>query len=165
MLIILSCCWWKGVENLFHCNNWNELWGSDVFMTSILPPLLQAMATLFFWWGLSFSRGFPRWLSGRESTNAGDAGPIPGLVRSPGGGNGHSLQYSCLGNPMHREAWWATIHGGRKESDTTEWLSRHAVLLFHWPGLCPSLKRSCSGPFLTEAGPVATLLWAVKHRG
>ena len=44
-----------------------------------------------------------------------DAGPIPGLGRSPGGGNGHPLQNSCLENPMDRGAWW-----GRKESDITE---------------------------------------------
>ena len=40
--------------------------------------------------------------------SAGDAGLIPGLERSPGEGNGDSLQYSCLGNPMVRGAWWAT---------------------------------------------------------
>ena len=34
-----------------------------------------------------------------------------GLERSPGGGNGNPLQYSCLRNPMGREAWWATVHG------------------------------------------------------
>ena len=37
--------------------------------------------------------------------NAGDAGLIPGLGRSPGGGNGNPLQYSCLGIPMDRGAW------------------------------------------------------------
>ena len=45
--------------------------------------------------------------------NAGDtrdAGSIPGLGRSPGGGHGNSLQYSCLENPMDRGAWRATIH-------------------------------------------------------
>ena len=41
---------------------------------------------------------------------AGDAGSIPGLGRSPGGGNGNPLQYSCLEHPMDREAWWATAH-------------------------------------------------------
>ena len=39
---------------------------------------------------------------------------IPGLGRCPGGGNGNSLQYSCLENPMHRGAWWATVHGVAK---------------------------------------------------
>ena len=38
---------------------------------------------------------------------AGDPGLIPGLGRSPGEGNGYSLQYSCLGNPEGREDWWA----------------------------------------------------------
>ena len=46
--------------------------------------------------------------------NAGDTGSIPGLGRSPGEGNGDPLQYSCLGNPMHREAWWATVQGVTK---------------------------------------------------
>ena len=38
---------------------------------------------------------------------AGDLGLIPGSVRSPGEGNGNTLQYFCLGNPMDRGAWWA----------------------------------------------------------
>ena len=42
---------------------------------------------------------------------AGNVGLIPGLGRSPGGGHGNPLQYSCLENPMDREAWWATVHG------------------------------------------------------
>ena len=46
--------------------------------------------------------------------NAGDMGLIPGSGRSPGRGNGNSLQYSCLGNPMDREAWRATVHGVAK---------------------------------------------------
>ena len=51
--------------------------------------------------------------------NAGDLGSILGLGRSPGGGNGNPLQYSCLGNPMGRGAWWVTVHGVIKVSDTT----------------------------------------------
>ena len=53
------------------------------------------------------------------TANAGGVGLIPGSGRSPGGGNGNSLHYSCLGNPMDREAWWATLHGVAKESDVT----------------------------------------------
>ena len=52
-------------------------------------------------------------------TNAGDAGLIPGSGRSPGGGNGNPLQYSCLGHPMDRGAWQATVHRDA-ESDMTE---------------------------------------------
>ena len=40
----------------------------------------------------------------------GDVGSIPGLGRSPGGGHGNPLQYSCLKNPIERGAWWATVH-------------------------------------------------------
>ena len=48
---------------------------------------------------------FPHSSVGKESAcNAGDPGSIPGLGRSPGEGNGNPLQYSCLENPMHREA-------------------------------------------------------------
>ena len=48
--------------------------------------------------------------------NVGDAGEvsIPGSGRSPGGGHGTPLQYSCLGNPMDRGAWQATVHGVAK---------------------------------------------------
>ena len=51
--------------------------------------------------------------------SAGDVGSIPGLGRSPGGGNGNPLQYSCLGNFMDRGAWQATVLGVAKESDMT----------------------------------------------
>ena len=48
-------------------------------------------------------------------TNAGDMGLIPGLGKSPGGGNGNPLQYSYLENPMDRGARWDIIHGVTKE--------------------------------------------------
>ena len=63
--------------------------------------------------------------NGKEyACNAGDAGVmdlIPGLVRSPGGGNGNPFQYSCLENPMDLGAWWARIHGVRKRYDQNNW--------------------------------------------
>ena len=71
------------------------------------------------------SKSNPWWAFPRGSVvknlpaNAGDRGLIPGLGRSPGGGNGNSLQYSCLGNPMDRGAWWATVHGVTKKSNMT----------------------------------------------
>ena len=46
-----------------------------------------------------------------KAGDKGDAGSIPGLGRSPGGGNGNPLQSSCLENPMDRVAWQATVHG------------------------------------------------------
>ena len=51
--------------------------------------------------------------------NAGDAGSIPESGRSPGEEKGNPLQYSGLGQPMDRGAWWATVHGVTEESDTT----------------------------------------------
>ena len=48
-----------------------------------------------------------------------DEGSTPGLGRSPGGGQGNQLQYSCLENPMDRGAWQATVYGCT-ESETTE---------------------------------------------
>ena len=58
---------------------------------------------------------FPGGSEGKASAcNAGDAGLIPGLGRSPGEGNGNPLQYCCLENPMVGEAWWAIVHAVAK---------------------------------------------------
>ena len=51
--------------------------------------------------------------------NAGYPGLIPGSERSSREGNGNPFQYSWLENPMGKGAWWATVHGIAKESDTT----------------------------------------------
>ena len=52
--------------------------------------------------------------------NAGNSGSIPGSGRSPEEGSGNLLQYTCLGNPMDRGAWWATVREIAKELDTTK---------------------------------------------
>ena len=52
--------------------------------------------------------------------NVGDTGLIPGSGRSFEEENGNPFQYSCLQNPIDREAWQATVHGVAKKSDTTE---------------------------------------------
>ena len=62
---------------------------------------------------------FPGSSVGKESAcNAGDPRSISGLGRSPGEGNGNPFHCSCLGSPMDRGAWWATVHGvARVERD------------------------------------------------
>ena len=82
---------------------------------------------LFLFWSMScytevgFFSDFPGGSDSKEcSCNVGDLGSIPGLGRSPGGGNGNLLQYSCLENPMDKGAWLATVPGVAKSQT---WLS------------------------------------------
>ena len=69
-------------------------------------------------------RGFPGCSAVKKNppANARDSGLISGLGRSSGEGNGNPLQYSCLGNPMNRGAWWAIVHGNANST----WLSEHS---------------------------------------
>ena len=69
--------------------------------------------------------------------NVGDLGSIPGLGRSPGGGHGNPLQYSCLENPHGQRSLVGYSLWGHKESETTEWLSIHRSQL-----------KSTKNPFL-----------------
>ena len=83
--------------------------------------------------------GFPDSSAGKESAcNAGDPGLIPGPGSSPGEGIGYPLQYSCLGNPMDREAWQATVHGAAKSQTLMHTCSKASPISFigghykHW---------------------------------
>ena len=83
---------------------------------------------------------FPGGSDSKESAcSAGDPGWTPGLGRSPGEWNGNPFQYSCLENSTDRGAWQATVHGGHKELDTTEW---HFHFHFAWPEFTLPLKNS-----------------------
>ena len=83
--------------------------------------IYNVFTTLKSWADLFMS--FPDGLVGKKSIcnpeDTGDTGSIPGLGRSPGGGNGNPLQHSCLKNPMDRVAWWAVIQKAA-ESDMTD---------------------------------------------
>ena len=74
-----------------------------------------------------------------------DVGSIPGSGRSPGGGHGKPLQYSCLENTMDWEAWQATVRGVAKSQTWLNWLSMHACGQEGLPSLVPycgqDLKR------------------------
>ena len=77
----------------------------------------------------NIAQWFSNVTAGKESTcNIGDVGLIPGLGRSPGGGNGNSLQYSCPGNTMDCGVWWAAVRGVT-ESDMTERVSTHSTVV------------------------------------
>ena len=76
--------------------------------------LLQSIALFFFFQY--------RWHSGKNSHASawavGDVGSVPGSGRSPGEGNGNPLQFSCLGIPMDRGAWWAGPVGSQEPDRT-----------------------------------------------
>ena len=72
--------------------------------------------------------GFP--VVKNAPADAGDAGSVPELGRSPGEGNGDPLQYSCLENPMDRGAQWATVPGVRK-SGTRLSMHAYACISYH----------------------------------
>ena len=77
-----------------------------------------------------FTLGLPWRLSSKESAcNAGEAGSVPELGRSPGERNGNPLQYSCLEDPMDRGAWQATVHGVAKSQTWLKQLSMQGMAL------------------------------------
>ena len=102
-------------------------WGNNAWVCCPLAPWLLSLGIYSI---LSFAAGIPRWLGNKESAchagNSRDMGLIPGLGRSPAGGNGDPLQCSCLENSTDRGAWWATVH--RVAKGRTQ-LSMHACTI------------------------------------
>ena len=82
----------------------------------ILPPKILVISRRFDFnvldeFMLVYSWGFHAGSDGTESVcKVGNPGSIPGWERSPGEGHGNPLQYPCLGSPMDRGAWQATVH-------------------------------------------------------
>ena len=81
-------------------------------------------------------------------------GLIPGLRRFPGEGDSNQLQYSCLGNPMDRRAWPATVYGVTNESDTVEFSSVSQSC----PTLCNPMNYSMPGLPVHHQLPESTLI-------
>jgi len=77
---------------------------------------------------LFLMHGLPRWLISKDLPSRRHGFDLWDQ-KIPGGGNGNPLQYSCLGNPMDRGAWQATIHGVTKGLNMTEWLRNNSLLL------------------------------------
>ena len=76
------------------------------------PIWNQSVVPFPIWNHSNLTCGFPGGSQGKAyACNAGDLGSIPGSGRSAGEGNGHPLQYSCLGNPIDKGTWQAAVHG------------------------------------------------------
>ena len=107
--------------------------------SSVLNPidlyssyLLHFLSPYLPFYFLSTSSGFPGGPSGKEPTcqcrRQIDVSSIPGLGRSPEGGHGNPLQYSCLENAIDREVCWVTIHRTAKSQTWLKRLSRHTCM-------------------------------------
>ena len=106
---------------------------SEVPVSSTLFTFLRTMLTwsLQYWFLLVETKGFPGGSVVKNlPANVGGDSSIPGSERSPGEGNANPLHYSCLGNPMDRGLWQATVHGIAKKSDITEQLKQQAETKF-----------------------------------
>ena len=108
----------------------------------------------------SASRGSPGGTSGKEPPYHGrrlkDVDLISGSGRSPGGGHGNPLQFSCLKNPMDRGAWWITVHGVTKSRTCLKQLSTHASVWW--------LLRACRWCLL-HPGNLRTFLYSQSSQG
>ena len=111
--------------------------GEPSLTLSIMMPRHAHFFNFYFILEYGWFSGLPPWLSSKESTcKVEDVGSIPGLERSPGGGRGNPLQYSCLENPMDRGAWWATVHGVTKSRTCLkQWACMHSwfIMLCSFP--------------------------------
>ena len=87
------------------------------------------------------TQGLSWWFSCKEpicnAGTTGDRGSIPGLGRSPGGGNGNPVQYSCLENPMDGGAWRATVHRVANSQTRLKRLIIRSHVTAAWPAPLP----------------------------
>ena len=111
-------------------------------------------------WGASqVVQWWRSWLPVQENT--GDLGLIPRSGRSPGGGNGNPLQYSCLENPMDRGAWrsmlWQKQRVAKSQTQLNDWAHTHTHgILVPQPGIIPT-PPVLKGKVLTTGPPGKTL--------
>ena len=110
------------------------------------------------WTLISYISGLSRWLEVKNlPANAGDIRDersIPGWGKSPGEGEGYLLQYSCVGNPMDRGAWWATVHGVAKSGTR---LNNNKI--------CLTNGHPARGYILTPSGSPWNFSWVLLNPG
>ena len=150
---ILQALWWsqrKPPNNTFLILAYKAL---HVYLVLHPSPSSTSFMTQFP--GSPRDTGFPHGSDSKESAcnagDAGDMGQIPGLGRFLGVGNGNSLQYSCLENPMDRGAWWTIIHRVAKSQTRLNTHTRDTRSLL---GLC-TCSSPCGPTF--PSGPVTQL--------
>ena len=89
--------------------------------------------------------GLPWWLTGKGSARQYRRRRLSPWVRKfPWRRKWQPTQCSCLENSIDKGAWWATVHGVMKESDTTEWVHRHTPSEPSWPTLTVGSHRTGS---------------------
>ena len=125
---VMVSLWWR----LYIMGSWclilSQLCIQWHYTSSLLPTMVEYLCLGN--WQITTNQGLwqglPWWLSGKEFTSStGATGSIPGSGRSPGGGHGNPLQYSCLENPLDRGAWWETVHRVAKSQTRLKRLSVH----------------------------------------
>ena len=138
-IILLQCFWsWNNYRFVNSCKK--KMYGevpctlhpvSLIFQNSF-GLYYSEICIFLFWKSFSFLKNSS--VGKKSACNAGDPGLITGSGRSPGGGHGNPLQYSCLENPIDRGAWWAAFHGVAKSQTQLKWLSLHAsgFLASYW---------------------------------
>ena len=128
----------------------------SLFLFIELKSRFWGVFFFFFFFLVNIIKGFPGGsVVKNPPANAGDAGLIPGLGKSPGGGSGNSLQYTCLGNPMDRGGWWTRVHGVTKS-----WTAATAAkLLQSCPTLCNPIDGSPPGSSVPGILQARTLEW------
>ena len=121
-----------------------QLLGTFLYMYLVNIVFTSVINTWSAILGSYCTKGFSRCLSDKESAcNAGDKGLIPGLGRSPGGGNGYPRQYSCLENLMDRGAWQATVQRVVKgQTQLRVWAHTHGTYILSFRGDWQSVFQS-----------------------
>ena len=121
-LDILYWIWYLLTPCTFLLSQVNILW------TSLFSSFINFKQRIYH--GVDITHWDFQRYSGKESTcQFRRCKLIPGLGKSPGGGNGNPIQYSCLENPLARGAWWATVH---RVSESWTWLSNWTyIYIYH----------------------------------
>ena len=116
--------WWKAERHNKFSKMLEDFWLWIIFCFSLKFICIRFSLT-----SSSHLYDFPGGTSGKNPTanvrDIRDAGSIPGSERSPEGGHGNPLQYSCLENPMDRGSWWAIVHRVAKSWTWLKWLSTY----------------------------------------